>query len=122
MEGVSTIVYKGKKILCVNYDCSGGDKEKTLKMIDSVAEEYCKYPPKSALGLGNFSNFRFDKEILNAMKASEDKTAPHQKKTALVGLKPIHKAAYNFLLALTADKFTKSFNTEEEAKEWLVND
>ena len=76
----------------------------------------------AAIGLTNCAGLSFDKDILSAIKSSQDRINPYVKKIAMIGMKPVHKAAYNFLLAVTTNKFMKAFESESEAKEWLVND
>ena len=121
MEGLSTIYYKGKQIHYVDYSTTGGSKEKTLLLTKVWEEEFCKHPPKSVLTLANASGFRFDKEIMNATKAARIASEPYEIKSALFGMNNLTRAVYNFVLAMTAGNYQKVFNTELEAKEWLVS-
>lgn len=124
-EGISTFNYKGKTIICVDYSGFASDKttqkEKTIKLRKSVTEEYSKYPPKSVLGIVNFNNFYFDMDVLNVFKEELVKCDPYEKKAAVIGVKSLLKAAYNFVVGFTKPNY-KVFDTEEEAKEWLVSD
>jgi hypothetical protein len=122
MAGLSTISYKGNQIIYVDYTPVGDSKEKTMQLMEAFKDEVIKYPLKGILALVNVKDLRFDKDILNLMKAHQDQVNPRLKKEAVLGMSPLHKAAYNFLLALTTKDLIKTFNTELEAKEWLVKD
>lgn len=122
VEGFSIINYKGKNIIYANYSSLGKDKEKILNLVNTLAEEYLKNPPNSVLGLTNVTNIHFDMDILNAFKSLGKKTAPHEKKIALVGVNGLLKAGYNFVVGFNNSNKFRAFDTEEEAKEWLVKD
>lgn len=125
VEGLSKIQYKGKEILFLDYSGFAKDKstqkQKTLQLMNGANEEYKKYPKKSALGMGNFTNFSFDMDILSALKKSNNEMDCYIKKSAIIGVKGLLKAGYNFVIGLTSSN-TKVFETEQEAKDWLVLD
>jgi hypothetical protein len=121
VEGLSTISYKGKTIIYINYTDLGKSKEKTIQLLIGATEEYRKYPLKSVLALTNTTNLAFNMDVLKIFKDEGKKTAPYEKKVAAIGVKGLLKAAYNFVVGLTSKTF-KVFDTELEAKEWLVSD
>jgi hypothetical protein len=125
VEGLTKVNYKGKEILFLDYSGFAKDKatqkQKTLQLMNGANEEYRKYPPNSALGLGDFTNFSFDMEILSALKKSNSEMSAYIKKSAIIGVKGLLKAGYNFVIGLTSSN-TRAFETAEEAKEWLVSD
>lgn len=125
VEGLSKINYKGKEILYLDYSIFAKDKttqkEKTLKLMEAANTEYKKYPEHTALGLGNFKDFHFDMDVLNALKKSQNEVGCYMRKTAILGVQGLLKAGYNFVIGLT-DKKTKAFSSEQEAKEWLVSE
>jgi hypothetical protein len=120
VDGMLKITYKNKEIIYLDYSKFGDSKEKVLGLLKSAPDEYKKYPPKSLLVLVNVKGFHFDMDTLNTFKNEAPKTAPYEKKVAVVYVKGLVKAAYNFV-ALTKSNF-KVFETEEEAKEWLIKD
>lgn len=122
MEGFSKIAYKGKDIFYVDYSSIGMDKEKVLKLIFGAADEYMKYPLKSVLAITNVASLHFDTEIVDAFKKSQEKTAPYQKKIAIIGMKGLQKVAYNFIVSLTQRNVVKVLDSLEEAKEWVVEE
>jgi hypothetical protein len=122
MEGLSNIVYKNKKIIYVDYSNIGDSKEKVTALIKGSTVEYKKNPPKSVLALVNVQNTKFDMDILNIMKSTKEETVPFEKKVAIIGLNGLQKVAYNFIVSLTQKESVRAFNTDLEAKEWLVSD
>ena len=124
VEGMSKINYKGKEIIVTDYTNVGSSKEKTIELIKGVVEEFIdvkKHSPNSILGLTNVTNLRFDMDVLKEFKEAGAKTKPFEKKVALVGVKGLLKAGYNFVIGLTSSTY-KAFETEQEAKDWLVSD
>lgn len=124
VEGCSIITYKNKTIIYFDYTNIGGNRQKTLDLIKEGAEEYIKYAKvhgeHSILALTNVTNLKFDMEILGLFKENNNKCKNLYKKLALVGVKGLLKAGYNFVVGLT-DQTTKAFESETEAKEWLVS-
>lgn len=122
MEGFSVITYKNKQIFYIDYSGIGSTKEKVLEFLDWVAVEYKKSPPKSILALTNIENLHFDSQIIEAFKKGRNQTMPYEKRVAVIGMKGIQKVAYNFIVSLTQKDLVKAFDSEIEAKEWLVKD
>jgi hypothetical protein len=122
MEGLSKITYKNKTILYIDYSKVLGSKEKILQLIEKASQEYLKYPPKSALALTNFSNIQMDSDIVQMLKKTQEKTFLYEKKVTLIGNKDHLKVGYNFIVGFTQRSIVQMFDTELEAKEWLVKD
>jgi hypothetical protein len=125
VKGLSIINYKGKEIIYLDYSGFANDKttqkENTLKLVRGATEEYMKHPLNSILAIVNVENFLFDMDVLNAFKSESAKYGPYEKKVAMIGLKGLVKAGYNFVVGLTKKNY-KICNSEIEAKEWLVSD
>lgn len=124
MEGFSIITYKNKQIYCIDYSNVGESKEKVIQLLNGAIDEYVskKLPPKSVLSLTNVTNLHFDSDIISAFKSQREKSTPYEKRVAVIGMKGLQKVAYNFIITLTQKDLVKAFDTEMEAKEWLVND
>lgn len=122
MEGLSTITFNNKTIYYINYSSIGQSKEKVIQLLKSVIDEYTnkRVPPNSVLALTNVTNLHFDSDIINAFKQSREKTAPYEKKLAVIGMKGLQKVAYNFIITLMQKDLVKAFDTETEAMEWLT--
>ncbi len=124
MENFSKVAYKGKEIYYFDYSSFGFDKEKTLNLLRSIPEIYKQQqtPPKSVLALTNISGLHFDSDVINAFNEERPKTAPYEKKVAVIGMKGLQKVAYNFIVSLTQRNLVKAFDSESDAKEWLVSE
>lgn len=120
MNEIRSIFYKEKEIILIDFSNSGMDREKTLAIVARVFPTLSARPKNSVLSLTNVTGMRFDKQILEAFKESVLQVKPYQKKAAVVGMKGIQKAAYTFTTMMTSD-ITKAFDSEIDAKEWLVN-
>lgn len=124
VEGLSMIAYKDREIFYIDYSGLGNSKEKVLQLIQGAIEEYNrkKLLPKSVLALTNVDNLPFDMEIVNTFKEQRHKVAPYEKKVAIIGLKGIQMIAYRYIISFTQHSVIKIFDTEAEAKEWLIKD
>lgn len=123
MEGFSIVSYKDKSIYCFDYSEIGYSKEKIIRLIKYATEEYAKLPLKSVLVLANMSNLHVDMDIFNTFKEERKKCTPYEKKIAIIGVKGVTNIAYNFIVNFgQGNNFTRTFDTEIEAKEWLISD
>lgn len=123
MEGFSRITYKNKTINYVNYSIFQSDahqKQKMLELLKFAEADRIIQPLDSALVLVNVSNLSFDMDTLKQFKESVDRMDPFDKKMAVVGVTGLIKTAYNFVFGLTQNRKRKAFDSELEAKEWLV--
>jgi hypothetical protein len=124
MEGLSVFTYKNKEIYYIDYSGLGNSKEKVLQLVRGASEEYARrnLAPKSVLALTNVDNLPFDMEIVNTFKEERHKVAPYEKKVAIIGLKGIQMIAYRYIISFTQHSVIKVFDSETEAKEWLIKD
>lgn len=121
MDEIKIMTYKNKEFFYVDYTGIANSKEKIIQLITESGEEYRKKPLKSVLALVNVGNARFDSEILGIFKESQEKCVPYEKRVAVIGLDTLKRIAYNFI-AGSNKTFIRAFESEEEAKEWLVQD
>jgi hypothetical protein len=122
MNEFSLITYKGKKIHYIDYSNFGSAKEKTMKLIAYSVAECKKLEPKSSLTLINVKSLSFDMDIINAFKDSIGESQPFVRKLAVAGLTGLQKVVYNFITNLSQKYVIKAFDTEQEAKEWLISE
>jgi hypothetical protein len=123
MEGYSIISYNGKSIHYFDYSVIGHSNEKVIQLLQYATEEYKKLPPKSALVLVNLLNLHISMEVLSVFKEERLKSTPYEKKIAAIGMRGVIGLAYNFMVAFgQGNDFIKAFDTEQQAKEWLVSD
>ena len=122
MNEFSLITYKNKKIHYIDYSNFGSAKEKTLALIQYSVQECRKLEPNSSLTLINVKNLSFNMDIINSFRDSIVETQPYVRKLAVFGLTGLQKIVYNFITKLSQQYSIKAFETELEAKEWLISD
>jgi hypothetical protein len=122
MDEITMRTYRNKEFFYVDYTGLHGNKERTIQLIIESGQEYRKKPLKSVLALVNVGNARFDTEILRIFIENQDKSVPYEKRVAVIGLDTLKRVAYNLIVGTNKDVFIKAFESEEEAKEWLVQD
>ncbi|MCL6588835.1 MAG: hypothetical protein K6U80_02675 [Firmicutes bacterium] len=122
MDRIRKIQYKDKEIMYLDFTNLNSIKEvdQILSVIQAVNSAVSACPPKSVLTLTNIEGLFFNRDIITAFKKSQDLIKPYQKKAAVIGIHGLQKIAVEAIAALTNDNYTKTFNNELEAKEWLV--
>ncbi len=113
------IEYKGRRILLRDYSNLAGNEG--VKAINENMARFFPEGEKDLLVLVNITNSAINKESLFAMKKAARKIRPLVKKTAIVGTEAIHKFFINIITSASGLS-VKTFNTAEEAKDWLVED
>lgn len=112
------IEYKGKKILYVDYRNKNGIEN--MATIDAAAKEIGSWTQKG-LSLSDFRNATATPEFMAHLKKVGAEVFQPKAKIAVLGItgvKNILLQAYN---AFTKNEVVP-FETEEEAKEWLIKD
>ena len=122
MEGISISTFQKKKIYVVSFAYSGNSKEETVSTIIAAEEEFSKNPSNSVLALINVSNAFFHFNTLKAFKDFQEKTDPYIKKVAIVGLVGLQKVGFNTVSRSNHKGSVKVFDSEQEAKEWLIEE
>lgn len=119
---VSYIQYKGKTILYVDYrNMTGEQTKEAIAILEEEARVLSSWTQKG-LVLTDFRSAKASQEYMaHAKKLGKEVFAEKIQKSAalgITGVKSILLQAYN---AFSRDKIV-SFDSEEEAKEWLVKD
>lgn len=125
MEGYSKFTYCDKTIFYEDYSIFQShpdQKEKVVELLKFIQGDLLKQPLNSVLSLVNVSNLKFDMLILKLFKESTQLTSPYERKIAVLGVKGMLKSGYNFVIGLTSKRQVKAFETEQEAKDWLVKE
>jgi hypothetical protein len=95
-----------------------------LTEIKSVISQSIKHirsqPLASVLALTNIKDMRFSNEVKDEFNSFMKGNKPHIKASAVVGLSGLQQIVYNGLMRITG-RDIKSFNTLNEAKDWLVS-
>jgi hypothetical protein len=117
---ISWIEHKGKKILYIDYRGSKNDDE-LLKIL----QEQIKIVQSSSskvLTLSNFTNVFLSSKFMDEVKkAGKEIGTIKIERTALIGIEGIKNILLSSYLLFTGDKNTKSFGSENEAKDWLTS-
>lgn len=122
MEGISTIIYHGKQIYIFDFTNFGKSKEETVRLIDAIGDEYAKNPLNSVLALIDVTHAFFHFDTFKTFKKLEERSGQYEKKVAIIGLKGLKKAGFTSVASLSKKGSLKAFDSEQEAKEWLVSD
>jgi hypothetical protein len=118
MERTRFIEHKGHRILLLDY--SGVQKgDEALPAIQRTKEVVASQPPGSLLVMTVVRNARYNSEVLAAMKDLAAHNGPYVKASAVVGMGGLHRIAYQAVI-LFSRRVIKTFDREEEALDWLV--
>jgi hypothetical protein len=116
---IGVISHNGKQILLVDLShCSTAEVEKTVRALPEVVTSQAL---SSVLMLADFTEAAFDQEALRAMKEAAVFNKPYIKKTAWVGAQSFPEVFRENLQSFSRRDFP-TFNSRQEALEWLVAD
>jgi hypothetical protein len=117
MAGCSIIHYKGKDILYFDH------RGLKLDLLDNVKRGFQMvkdYSGPETLSLADFTDTFANPEVMAFMTSAESKEIEKKiKKQAVLGITGAKKTLFDLFNSLTGNK-TRTFNTEAEAKEWLI--
>lgn len=119
MEGISTVTYQERKIYVINFSMYGKSKEDTIGLITAIGDLFVKEPLNSVLAVVDISNAFFHWDTFKAIRELIAKTGPYSRKIALIGVKGMRKTSLKTLAG--NNEFIRSFDTEEQAREWLIS-
>ncbi|HEU4570791.1 MAG TPA: hypothetical protein VFS07_09480 [Gemmatimonadales bacterium] len=118
MARTTFIEHRGKRIARLDF-AGFTEADAALEAIAEARALIQAQPPKSVYSLTIVRGSRFNSAVLSAMKALAADNAPFVRAGAVVGMGPLHKAAY-----LTVMYFSKrtipAFDTEDEALAWIA--
>lgn len=116
MNRYSIISHKGKEIFYVDYrDLDAADIVKTM----DEATEFALKENRPLLRLSNMTGTFAVKEVVKKANESGKRTKHLTIKRAAVGIVGAKKILFNAFNKFTEND-ARAFDTEEEAKEWLV--
>ena len=115
------IEYKGKQIFYQDYSQHFFNYQAVKDELEEVQEIVVKQAPNSLLVLANFTDTSIAGDLMSALNAGSIRTKDHVRKTAVIGVTGIKKRLADMLTKLTGQPL-KYFDTESEAKEWLVQE
>ena len=113
------IDYKGKKIFFQDFSNLSYDTEAVKQELTLVQVEVVSYPKNSLLILSDFRDTNLTTDLMPILNASSALTKEHVAKTAVLGVSGVKRTLADLLTRLTGQAL-KYFDTEEAAKDWLV--
>lgn len=109
--------HRGKRVYVI--DASGLGYEQIVELADQVALDVRAQPPASVLTITHVKDAVLDRRMMEKLRWLADGNRPHVKAACVTGLGPLHKFVFNTVRILTRREF-KTFDTIEQAKDWLV--
>jgi len=118
MDRTRFVDHKGTRIL--HFDYSGlRDPEEAIAEIRRSMEIAARQPPRSLLAMTTVRDARYNTAVLQALKELASHNEPYVKASAVVGMSGLHRIAYQAVI-LFSRRQIKTFDREEEAMDWLV--
>lgn len=113
------IKHKGQAIFLIDFShCQGKDM---LVLLDQVRADVAKHAPGSVLTLADFSGAKIDKAVATKIKEVLLLDRPYVKKSAWVGTDSLPHVFYENFKNFSQRDFP-TFETREEAMDWLVRE
>ncbi len=120
MDGrIRFIEHRGKSIMMV--DLSHCSPDQILALLEEFRDKVTSQSPNSLLILADFTDANFDKSVITRMKELLVLDRPYVKHAAWVGTKSLPHVYYENFKSFSKRELP-SFDTREEALEWLVKD
>lgn len=118
MRSPQIISHNGKDIYYMDFS---GLKEKAdiEALIEQSKNHIRKQPESSMLTLTNIEKMYFNNDIRSLFTEFVSGNKKHVKAGGVVGVSGLAKIVYNGIMKITG-RDLRSFNTMDEAKEWLV--
>ena len=116
-DRIKFIQHKGKRIFCNDY--TGLSPEEAVEMLGEITKAEVKEPIGSILSCGNYTNMKFNLNVVNAFNKDTKENSKYYKATACVGIKGLIKVMYDAVSKFTKQDM-KTFESESEALDWLA--
>ncbi len=115
------IEYKGKRIFYQDFSRHFFNYQAVKEELVEVQAIVIEEARNSLLVLADFTDTAIAGDLMPALNASSTLTKDHIYKTAIIGVTGIKKRLADMLSKLTGQPL-KYFETELEAKEWLIQE
>lgn len=119
MNGASFIQHKGHRIVLLDFH-GIHEPEKGIPLVQAAGRFVQSLPADgSALCLTDVQDTKYDRKVVDAFKIMSTDNRPYVKVSAVVTDSAIHRAAIS-MIALVSRRKIVTFETREQALEWLV--
>lgn len=116
---IYAVTHKGQQLLVLDFSAME-DTPELVRFADAAAARVAKEPPGSVRVLGLVRPVgRFDKDGIAAVRRMVEHNRPYVRATALVGLSGVVRVIHQAMQILSRRQMP-NFESEAEAKEWLV--
>jgi hypothetical protein len=113
------VKHKGQAIYVIDLShCSG---KEILVLLDLVRADIARHAPGSVLTLADFTGAHIDKQVSEKAKAVLVFDRPYVKKSAWIGTESLPKVFYEHFKSFSQRELP-TFNSREEAMDWLVEE
>ena len=121
LEGrVEWLNHNSKRILLADYSNLKGDD---LMVVFNRSKSTQEKAGKDVLLIVDFTGAKANNEIVAALKKAGKELDKDMKKTAVIGLAPLHRIFYNGYIQVTGQGYkTKVFQKREESLDWITSD
>ena len=117
--GISWIIFGGKKLLFVDYNGAKTENEMLKILYDEI--EILKNETQRQFILVNVGNsFTSEKYKQEVQRLTKEVIKYKTEKSAIVGMVGLKKFIFSTIIKLS-DGHVKLFDSEEDAKKWLVS-
>jgi hypothetical protein len=118
-DRIQFIKHEGKEILFVDCsNCTPNELEKISRLVPSYVTQQ---PKGSVLLLADFTGAKFDRSAVEHMQQGMVYDRPHLKRSAYYGTDTLPDVFYKHLKTFS-QRDLPTFETREEALDWLVKD
>lgn len=118
-ERLRFIKHKGQAIFLIDFShCKG---KEILLLLDQVRADVARNAPGSVLTLADFSGAQVDKAVATKIKEVLVWDRPYVKKSAWVGTDSLPHVFYENFKSFS-QRHIPTFETREEAMDWLVKE
>lgn len=117
MSRVDIVEYAGKEI--VRADLSSAGVEEAVTVMQEATGVIKTKARKSVLFLTNVRDVSYSRETVSGIKDFSMSNNPYIKATAVIGVDAVKQAILSTVRFITLHEI-KTFDTEEEAKDWLT--
>ncbi len=119
-DRVEWLHHNSKRILLADYSNLKGDD---LMVVFNRSKSTQEKAGKDVLLIVDFTGAKANNEIVAALKKAGKELDKDMKKTAVIGLAPLHRIFYNGYIQVTGQGYkTKVFQKREESLDWITSD
>jgi SpoIIAA-like len=118
-DRIRFITHQGKRIMFI--DCSHCTAEELEKLSQLVPKYVSAEPKGSLLLLADFTGAKFDRDAIERMKQNTVYDRPYLKRSAWFGTDTLPHVFYEHLKNFS-QRDLPTFETKDEAFDWLVKD